>query len=55
MKSSAHSHTLPMTQFQIQGGGLVQGVTKLYTTFSTFLPKTKIMEIELTKNLVDSL
>ena len=24
---------LPMTQFQIEGGGLVQGVTKLITTF----------------------
>ena len=26
-----------MTQFQIEGEGMVQGVTKLITTFSTFL------------------
>ena len=25
------------TQFQIEGGGMVQGVTKLITTFSTFV------------------
>ena len=25
------------TQFQIEGGGLVQGVTKLFTTFSAFI------------------
>ena len=25
-----------MTQFQIEGGGMVQGVTKLIMTFSTF-------------------
>ena len=31
---SNHSH---MTQFQIEGGGLVQGVTKLITTFSAFV------------------
>ena len=30
-----------MTQFQIEGGGMVQGVTKLIMTFSTFFdPKT---------------
>ena len=29
------------TQFQIEGGGMVQGVTKLIMTFSTFFdPKT---------------
>ena len=27
-------HSYLMTQFQIKGGGLVQGVTKLITTFS---------------------
>ena len=26
-----------MTQFQIEGGGLVQGVTNLFTTFSAFV------------------
>ena len=26
-----------MTQFQIEGGGLVQGVTKLIMTFSAFV------------------
>ena len=28
-----------MTQFQIDGGGLVQGVTKLIMTFSTLVTK----------------
>ena len=36
-----------MTQFQIEGGGLVQGVTKLITIFFPFVTKT--MPIELTK------
>ena len=26
-----------MTQFQIEGGGVVQGVTKLISTFSAFV------------------
>ena len=44
------------TQFQIEGGGVVQGVTKLISTFSAFFrPKTKIMPIKFTKNGVDSL
>ena len=29
--------SLVKTQFQIKGGGMVQGVTKLITTFSNFL------------------
>ena len=28
---------LIMSQFQIEGGGVVQGVTKLISTFSTFV------------------
>ena len=39
-----------MTQFQIEGGGMVQGVAKLIMTFSTFFgPKNLIMPIELKK------
>ena len=33
-----------MTQFQTEGGGLVQGITKIITIFFQLLgPKTKIM------------
>ena len=28
---------IKMTQFQIEGGGVAQGVTKLISTFSAFL------------------
>ena len=35
---SNHSH---MTQFQIEGGGLVQGVTKLITILLTFVTLNK--------------
>ena len=34
------SSILLMTQFQIEGGGMVQGVTKLIMTFSTFFDLT---------------
>ena len=30
-----------MTEFQIEGGGLVQGLTKLIMTFSAFVTKNK--------------
>ena len=30
-----------MTPFQIEGGGMVQGVTNLITSFSTFLTENK--------------
>ena len=42
-----------MTQFQIEGGGVVQGVTKLILTFSALWPKTKILPIKFPKNGVD--
>ena len=46
----------PMTQFQIEGGGMVQGVTKLIMTFSTFFySKNLDMLIDLRKYGVDSL
>ena len=45
---------LYMTQFQIEGGGLVQGVNKLTITFSVLQPTTKSMKIMLRKNVVDS-
>ena len=38
-----------MTQFQIEGGGLVQGVTKVITILLTFVTLNKTMPIELTK------
>ena len=43
-----------MTRFQIEGGGLVQGVTK-FTTYSIFSHGDQkiIMEVEFTLNLVD--
>ena len=44
-----------MTQFQIEGGGTVQGATKLIMTFFTFWAKTLNMLIALRKNGVDSL
>ena len=43
-----------MTQFQIEGGGVVPGVTRLILNFQLFLPKTKIMPIKFTKNGFDS-
>ena len=43
-----------MTQFQIEGGGLVHGVTKLITILFTFVTLNKSMPIDLTKNGVDS-
>ena len=46
------AHTAPNTQFQIDGGGTVRGVTKLITPF---WPKTKIMVVEFTQTWVDSL
>ena len=33
---------VPLTQFQIEGGGLVQDVTILITTFSALVTKNKI-------------
>ena len=45
-----------MTQFQIEGGGVVQSVTKLISTFFLKLlwPTTKVMPIKFTKKGVDS-
>ena len=40
-----------MTQFEIEGGSLVQAVTKLIMTFSTVVTKKKSMAIRLTQNL----
>ena len=38
----------------MEGGGLVQGVTKLITILLTFVTLNKNMPIELTKNRVES-
>ena len=40
----------PMTQFKIEGGGKVLGVTK-FTNFSAFVPNSKIMPIRLRKKM----
>ena len=48
------SDHLYMTQFQIEGGGLVRGVTKLIAILLTFVNLTKTMPIELTKKWIDS-
>ena len=46
---------LDMTQFQIAGWGLVQGVTKLILFFFTFvILNKKTIQIELNKNGVNS-
>ena len=50
----APPHTLSRTQFQMEGGGLVQKFTKLITTFSDFVTKKTFMVVELTQILVDS-
>ena len=42
------------TQFQIEDGGLVQGVTKLITILLTFVIFNKTMPIKSTKKVVDS-
>ena len=43
-----------MTQFQIEGGGVVQGVNKFFQLFQLLWPKTKIMPNKFTKNGVES-
>ena len=51
----AGHNTLCVTQFQIEGGGVVQGVTKFILIFFWLSgPKNKIMPIKFTKNGVDS-
>ena len=47
-------HFWHMTQFQIEGGGVVQDVNKLFWLFQILWPKTKIMTIKFTKTGVDS-
>ena len=49
-----HGAIFYRTQFQIEGEGLVQGITKLITILFTFVTLNKTMPIELTKNGVDS-